>query len=114
MELTTVSVDTVSGSGQAVTRLDGLIYGVLITYDAAAPATTTVTIAELEGAQRQIIQIASNNTDYQFVPQIPGVGADNTSLSVYSLVPVTGERLAVNVTSGGTIPDAVTVWFWTE
>ncbi|GAB4521151.1 MAG: hypothetical protein OHK0046_32180 [Anaerolineae bacterium] len=114
MNLTKKSITTSSGTGSATTRLDGLIFGVLIQYHPNAPATTTVTIREVEGAKRQLAQVAENNTDYHFVPQIPGVGTDNTPVSTYSVLPVSGERLSIAVTNGGSLEDAVTVWFWSE
>lgn len=114
MNLTQKSVTTNSGSGSAITRIDGLIFGILIAYNPAAPATTTVTLRELDGAKRTIIELADNNTDYQFVPQIPGVTPDNNQLSTYSVVPMSGERLGIIVSDGGSLPDAVTVYIWSE
>lgn len=114
MNLTSKIISTSSGNGEAFTRLDGLIFGVLIQYADAAPATTNVLIEEVEGAERKIVEVVDNNTDYQFVPQIPGISADNVPLATYSMMPVTEERIRISVTDGGTVSGAVTVWFWTE
>ncbi len=114
MNITQKTISTVSGVGSAVTRLEGLIFGILLEYAETAPATTTVTIKELEGAKRQIIEVAENNADYHFVPQIPAVTTANAPLGNTSIIPVTGERLSIVVTGGGTVADAVTVWIWSE
>ena len=107
----TVKITTAGGAGAAVGStttipIMGFLLDVYIDYDAAAPATTDVTITDpVFGA---ILVKSDNNTDVKLAPRESTVDAVAAATGLYDLIPI-NSALTVSVAQADAITDCVTV-----
>ena len=106
-----VSIDTVGGAGAAVGSgttipIMGFLLDVFIDYNAAAPATTDVTISDpIFG---NIVVKSNNNTDVSLAPREATVDAAAAATGLYDLYPVCS-ALTISVAEADALTACVVV-----
>jgi len=107
----TVKITTAGGAGAAVGSetsipINGFLLDVFIDYDAAAPATTDVTIADpIFG---NIIVVSNNATDKWVAPREQTTDSAGADTGMFDLVPLCS-ALTISVAESDAITDCVTV-----
>lgn len=92
----TVNVTTAGSPGSATgntasTALQGYLLGVHLNYDAAAPATTDVTVSYATPSAGNIVVVSNNNTDKFYPVRIQAVDAAAAGISgEYDRPPIFG------------------------
>ena len=107
----TIKITTVGGAGVAVGSgttipIIGFLLDVHIDYDAAAPATTDVTIAD--PVFGNLVVKSNNNTEVSISPRAPTVDAAAAATGLYDLIPL-NSALTVSVAQADALTDCVTV-----
>ena len=102
---TTGGAGAATGSGTTV-PIKGFLLDVFLDYDAAAPATTDVTITD--PVFGDLVVKSDNNADIKLVPraQICDVAAANTGL--FDLIPI-NSALTISVAQADALDPCVTV-----
>lgn len=107
----TINITTTGGAGAATgsgttVPINGFLLDVYIDYNAAAPATTDVTISDpVFGA---IVVKSDNNTDVKLAPREGTVDAVAAATGLYDLIPI-NSALTVSVAQADAITNCVTV-----
>ena len=84
---TTGGAGAATGSGVSI-PIHGFLLDVFLDYNAAAPATTDVTISEETFGN--IVVKSNNATDAWLAPRMPTVDAAGAATGLYDLVPLKG------------------------
>ncbi len=89
----TIVINTAGGAGVAVGSgvsipIHGFLLDVHLDYNAAAPATTDVTISEETFGN--IVVKSNNATDIWLAPRMPTVDAAGAATGLYDLIPLNG------------------------
>jgi hypothetical protein len=105
-----VAITTVGGAGVAVGSgttipIQGFLLDVFLDYDAAAPATTDVTISDATFGN--LVVKTNNATDVWLAPRKQSCDQAAADTGAYELIPVNGE-LTISVAQCDAITDAVT------
>jgi hypothetical protein len=111
---TTGSAGSATGTGTATELIyNGRISKVFLDYNAAAPATTDVSI--IDGAGNVLWLLSNNNTDGTFYPAILQNDGTDTPLTVnYEKPIVSGSTLNVSVAGADALAPCVTVTITVE
>jgi hypothetical protein len=105
----TVKITTAGGAGAAVGSgttipINGFLLDVFLDYDAAAPATTDVTISD--AVFKTIVTKSNNNTDIWLAPRKDTVDVDAAATGMYDLVSLNGP-LTISVSQADAITDCL-------
>lgn len=103
-----------AGSATGATESEDLVYGFIeaikLDYHASAPATTDLTIAEVEGMARTLFTRTNSATDGTFYPLIQAQDTTGTNITgVYSGIYVEGVHLNVSLAQSDALTNAVVV-----
>ena len=102
---TTGEAGSATGSGTTIPII-GFLLDVYLNYDAAAPATTDVTISD--PVFGNIVVKSDNNTDCKLAPREPVCDAAAADAGLYDLVPI-NSALTVSVAQADELDRCVVV-----
>lgn len=106
---TTGSAGSASGTTDSTLPISGILVGVRIDYHASAPATTDVTITELNGLERTLLTVSNTNSDGVYYPFVELQDTSGAGQGNYAPQVLSSSRIRVSVAQADALTDAVVV-----
>lgn len=106
---TTGSAGSATGSGESDDPIDGGLWSIHINYHASAPATTVVTITEVDGAARTLFTAPAGNTDIEYYPRGQLCDDAGVDQGVSAVIAIPNRKISVDVSASDALTGAVVV-----